>query len=87
MCPASVRSRPWIGLCKASVFAIGFDDGLWCELLHEGAGVIAEALMFGDARVKAVFGLHVDLRIGAIGKGLFFLHLELSKRSCRFNLL
>ena len=53
----------------------------------KGQGVIAKALVLIDARVKAVFGLHVDLRIGAIGKGLFFLHLELSKRSCRFNLL
>jgi uncharacterized 2Fe-2S/4Fe-4S cluster protein (DUF4445 family) len=69
------------------VFSFRFGIGLFQELLHQRAGIIAKTLMLIDARIKSIFGIDMDLGTGTIMENLVFLHLKLSRLSHTFNLL
>jgi hypothetical protein len=56
---------------------------LWCivmlkKMFHQGAWIIAKALMLCDASIKTFVDLHMGLEVGAEVKCCEFVHLKLS---------
>jgi hypothetical protein len=48
------------------------------KLFHQGAWIIAKALMLCDASIKTFVDLHMGLEVGAEVKCCEFVHLKLS---------